>query len=139
MISDPTISFRAQRLSMDIRASAPFRGMFGVRDDLLKELRGWVQHQGIAGEGPYFQRYHVIDMNNHMDIEVGYVVTKHLPGNDRVIPDVLPAGNYASLTYMRYGMRGNQALITWAKEHGIRWGRRMILRVTRFAAGTKPT
>lgn len=121
MISNPTISFREQRLSMGIRTIAPFRGMFAVRDDLLKDLRLWVQHHAIAEEGPYFLRYHVIDMNNQMDIEVGYVVSKHLPGDNQVTPGVLPAGNYASLTYTRYGMRGNKALITWAKEQGIQW------------------
>ena len=123
MISDPIISFRPQRLSMGIRTIAPFRGMFAVRDALLNELRRWVHRHGIAAEGPYFLRYHVIDMNNQMDIEVGYVVSKHLPGDDRVTPGALPAGNYASLTYTRYGMRGNKALITWATKHGIRWDR----------------
>jgi effector-binding domain-containing protein len=123
MISDPTISFREQRLSMGIRTIAPFRGMFAVRDELPKELRLWVHYHGIADEGPYFLRYHVIDMNNQMDIEVGYVVAEHVAGDGRVTPGSLPAGNYASLTYTRYGMRGNKALLTWAKEHGIRWDR----------------
>jgi effector-binding domain-containing protein len=123
MIGDPEIKFREQRLSMGIRTIAPFRGMFAVRDELLKELRLWVQRHGIADEGSYFLRYHVIDMNNQMDIEVGYVVSKHLTGDDRVTPGVLPEGNYASLTYTRYGMRGNKALINWAKQNGIRWDR----------------
>jgi effector-binding domain-containing protein len=123
MISDPEVRFREQRLSMGIRTIAPFRGMFAVRDELLKELRIWVQRHGIAEEGPYFLRYHVIDMNNQMDIEVGYVVSKHLAGDERVTPGVLPEGNYASLTYTRYGMRGNKALINWAKENSIRWDR----------------
>jgi effector-binding domain-containing protein len=60
---------------------------------------------------------------NHMDIEVGYVVSKHLIGDERVTPSVLPAGNYASLIYTRYGMRGNKALINWAKENDIHWDR----------------
>jgi effector-binding domain-containing protein len=70
-----------------------------------------------------FLRYHVIDMNNQMDIEVGYVVSRHVTGDSRVTPGVLPAGKYASLTYTRYGMRANKALITWAKQHEIRWDR----------------
>jgi effector-binding domain-containing protein len=123
MIGDPEITFREQRLSMGIRTIAPFRGMFAVRDELLRELRIWVQNNGITEEGPYFLRYHVIDMNNQMDIEVGYVVSKHLAGDGQVTPGVLPAGNYASLTYTRYGMRANKALINWAKEKGIRWDR----------------
>jgi effector-binding domain-containing protein len=120
IISDLTISFREQRRYMGIRTIAPFRGMFAVRDTLLTELRRWVQTPGIADEGPYFLRYHVIDMNHQMDIEVGYVVSQQLPGDDRVIPGSLPAGTYASLTYSRYGMRGNNTLLAWAKTHGLR-------------------
>jgi effector-binding domain-containing protein len=123
MIGDPQIMYREQRLSMGIRTIAPFRGMFAHRDDLFTELRLWVQKNDIAEEGPYFLRYHVIDMDNQMDIEVGYVVSRHLPAEGRVKPGSLPAGNYASLTYSRYGLRANKALITWAKENGIRWDR----------------
>lgn len=91
MIGDPEITFREQRLTMGIRTIAPFRGMFAVRDALLKELRLWVTAHEISEEGPYFLRYHVIDMNNQMDIEVGYVVSTHLAGDERVAPRVLPA------------------------------------------------
>lgn len=54
MICNPTISVREQRLSMGIRTSAPFRGMFAVRDDLLKDLRRWVQHMVSQEGGPIF-------------------------------------------------------------------------------------
>lgn len=123
MIDEPEITFREERPYMGIRTIAPFQGMFAVRDELLKELRLWVQKNGIDEEGPYFLRYHVIDMNHQMDIEVGYVVSRHLAGDGRVEPGVLPAGHYASLIYSRYGMRANKALIQWAKENGVQWDR----------------
>lgn len=123
MISEPEISFREERLYMGIRALAPFRGMFAVRDELLKELRPWVNQHGIAEQGPYFLRYHVIDMEGQMDIEVGFVVSDHLPEDKRVKPGSLPSGNYATLVYSRYGMRGNKALIKWARANQIQWDR----------------
>lgn len=123
MIGKPEITFREARLYMGIRTPAPFRGMFAVRDSLLKELRLWVNEQGIAEQGPYFLRYHVIDMEGQMDIEVGFVVSAHLPAAERIKPGILPAGNYASLIYSRYGMRGNKALINWARENNIEWDR----------------
>ncbi len=123
MMSDPIIAFREQRHSMGIRTIAPVRGLFAVRDALLTELRRWVQTQGITDEGPYFLRYHVIDMHHQMNIEVGYVISQQLPGDDRVIPGSLPAGTYASLIYSRYAMRGNKTLLAWAKTHGLRWDR----------------
>ncbi len=123
MISDPQIAFREQRLTMGIRTAAPFRGMFAVRDALLKELYTWAQAHGLADAGPFFLRYHVIDMDGQMDIEVGLVVAAHLPGDGRVAPGALPAGHYAGLSYSRYGMRANKALIGWAREQGVRWDR----------------
>ena len=110
-----------------------------VRDELLRELRIWVQKHGITEEGPYFLRYHVIDMNNRMDIEVGYVVSKHLDGEGRVTPGILPAGNYASLTYTRYGLRGNKALLNWAKANVYDGIVGTILPAMLFAADMKPT
>lgn len=124
MIGEPEITFREERPYMGIRTIAAFQGMFAVRDELLKELRLWVQKNGIAEEGPYFLRYHVIDMNNQMDIEVGIVLSRPLAGDDRVRPGILPAGHYAILIYSRYGMRANKALIQWAKENGVQWDRR---------------
>lgn len=123
MISKPEIAYRQEKLYMGIRTSAPFNGMFAVVDTLLKELRIWVKQHDIADQGPFFLRYHVIDMNGPMDIEVGFIVSAHLPGNERVTCGVLPAGRYASLIYTGSGLAGNKALIGWAKEQGVSWDR----------------
>jgi len=123
MIGDPELTFREQRHYLGIRTIAPFRGMFAVRDELWKELRIWLQQHGIAEEGPYFLRYNVIDMEGPMDIEVGMIGSRHHQGDGRVMSGTLPAGQYASLIYSRYGLRGNKALLTWAKEQGLRLDR----------------
>src|SRR5688572_15215551 len=120
MITEPKISFRHERHYVGIRVKAPFRGMFAVVDKLLKELRTWVKAHGIADEGPFFLRYHVIDMEGIMDIELGFVVLEPLSGDDRVQPNVLPKGRYASLTYTRYALRGNKDLLEWIKQNNIR-------------------
>lgn len=108
---------------MGIRTIAPFRGMFAEVDKLLKELRKWVNAHDIADQGPFFLRYHVIDMDGPMDIELGFVVAQHLPDDERVKPGVLPAGRYANLIYSGSGMKGNKALIDWAQKSGIAWDR----------------
>jgi effector-binding domain-containing protein len=123
MITEPKIDYREEKLYMGIRTIAPFKGMFAEVDKLIKELRNWVKQHNLADEGPFFLRYHVIDMNGPMDIEVGFVVSKHLPGDERVKPGVLPSGNYATLTYSGSGLAGNKALIGWAKENSIAWDR----------------
>lgn len=123
MIGNPKIDYREEKHYVGIRTVAPFKGMFAVVDTLLKELRTWVKQQNIADEGPFFLRYHVIDMNGPMDIEVGFMVAQPLPGDGRVKPGLLPAGHYANLIYTGSGLAGNKALITWAKGNGYAWDR----------------
>jgi len=120
MITEPKISFHNEQQYVGIREKTPFNGMFATVDKLLKELRHWVKSHSIADEGPFFLRYHVIDMEGMMDIEVGFIVQETQEGDDRVKPNVLPKGRYASLTYTRYAMRGNKALIGWINENNIR-------------------
>ncbi len=120
MITEPEIRFRDERRTVGIRAKTPFNGMFATVDMLLKELRSWVKAHRIADEGPFFLRYHVINMEGMMDIEVGLIVQEPHCGDERVKPNVLPKGRYASLTYSRYAMRGNKALIEWIKKNNIK-------------------
>jgi effector-binding domain-containing protein len=115
-IGTPGIDHRTARHSVGLRIITPFEGMFAQTDKLFKELRQWVNAQGLADQDPYFLRYHVIDMNGLMDVEAGFVVTTPQIRDERVNGGVLPAGRYAHLTYSRYALRGNQALSIWVKE-----------------------
>jgi effector-binding domain-containing protein len=115
-IGTPGIDNRTARDYVGLRIITPFDGMFAQTDKLFKELRQWVNAQGLGDQGPYFLRYHVIDMNGLMDVEAGFVVTIPQIGDERVNGGVLPAGRYAHLTYSRYALRGNQALLLWVKE-----------------------
>jgi effector-binding domain-containing protein len=110
------IDKRPTRQYVGFRIITPFEGMFAQTDKLFKELRQWVNARGLADQGPYFLRYHVIDMKGLMDVEAGFVLTSPQAGDERVKSGALPAGRYAHLTYSRYALRGNQALLTWIKE-----------------------
>ncbi len=115
-IGSPGIDQRPARQYVGLRIITPFEGMFAQADKLFKELRKWVNEHGVADQGPYFFRYHVIDMQGLMDVEAGFVVTSKPPSDTRVKEGVLPAGHYAHLTYSRYALQGNQALLIWMKE-----------------------
>lgn len=115
-IGTPGIDYRPARQYVGLRIITPFEGMFAQTDKLFKELRQWVNVQGLADQGPYFLRYHVIDMQGLMDVEAGFVVASQPISDERVQGGVLPAGRYAHLTYSRYALRGNQALSIWVKE-----------------------
>ena len=115
-IGTPGIDHRPGRHAVGLRIITPFEGMFAQTDKLFNELRQWVNAQDLADQGPYFLRYHVIDMNGLMDVEAGFVVPTQQMRDERVNSGVLPAGRYAHLTYSRYALRGNQALSLWVKE-----------------------
>jgi effector-binding domain-containing protein len=97
-IGTPGIDHRTARHSVGLRIITPFGGMFAQTDKLFQELRQWVNAQDLANQGPYFLRYHAIDMKGLMDVEGGFVVTTSQTGDERVNSGVLPAGQYAHLT-----------------------------------------
>jgi effector-binding domain-containing protein len=118
-IGAPGIDQRAAKHTVGIRMITPFEGMFAQTDRLFKELRQWVNGHGLADHGPYFLRYHVIDMQGLMDVEAGFVVPTPQTEDERIKAGVLPGGRYANLTYSRYALRGNQALLLWIKEQAL--------------------
>ena len=46
-------------------------------------------------------------------------------GDDRVKPNIIPAGRYAELTYTgrNNAYKGNKALVEWARDNGVAWDR----------------
>src|SRR5690242_1015218 len=91
LVGKPKIEERSEEQYMGIRTQTLFKGMFTVVDKhLFKELRAWMKQEGIEPAGSPFLRYHVIDMEGEMDIEVGIPVANALTGNGHVCPGVLP-------------------------------------------------
>ncbi len=119
MILPPRVVRRSGLDYAGIRLITPFRGMLRVRDELMGELAAWLKTNGVEDAGPFFFRLYVVDMNGPMDIEIGVMTRDRLDGDDRVRADVLPAGDYATLTYRDHAIRANRALLQWARENGI--------------------
>jgi effector-binding domain-containing protein len=124
IVDGPKLVSKPASHYVGIRVVTPFRGMFAVRDKLLDELYGWLDEHTVPGAGPAFFRLHVIDMDGPMDVEVGVVTKEPLAADGRVRAGVLPAGRYASLTYVNHARRANRALLEWVRDNGItldRW------------------
>lgn len=119
IIGPTSIAEKPERPYLGIRFEMPFEGMFALVTKALKELRKWSKENCLADEGPYFLRYYHCDMKSKMDIEVGLMTQAALGGQGRIQPGSLPKGRYATLVYRGNGLRGNQALMKWAKDHGI--------------------
>ncbi len=118
ILQGPSITTRPERQCAGIRVVTPFPGMFAVRDKLLEELYAWLDVRGIEG-GHAFFRLHVVDMTGPMDVEVGVVTENAVHGDGRVRSGVLPAGQYATLTYINHGRQANRTLIEWVRARDL--------------------
>ena len=123
IIEPARVEQRPGRTYVGIRVVTPFRGMLKVRDELLRELRTWIEGSDVETIGHGFLRLHVIDMDGPMDLEVGYFTREPCQGGGRVAPGQMPAGRYATLTYRDHAMRANRALIEWARDNGVEFDR----------------
>ncbi|MFG1606998.1 GyrI-like domain-containing protein [Actinoplanes sp. NPDC049265] len=119
IVAAPGIARKPLRHTAGLRVTTPFRGMFAVRDKLMISLYAWLD----AHEQPHaetFFRLHVVDMNGPMDVELGVIVPEPVAGDDQVRPGTLPAGDYATLTYMSKARSANGTLIDWIRASGRR-------------------
>ena len=124
MITEPKIERRKKQYYAAIRMAVPIP--FGkYLQPAWMEVHDWLEQKGISS-GPAIIRYLTTDMSKELDIEVGFTVDKAIKGNDRIITDFLPAGNYATLIYTgSYKGKGvykaNVAIIEWAQANKIKW------------------
>lgn len=124
MNTEPKIESRTEQPYVAIRTQVPFPELPTVIPQLIDEVAAWLGQQGVRGSGAPFIRYHVINMAERLDIEVGWPLKEALQGNGRVAAGVLPAGQYATLVHIGpyEGLYdANTALIGWAKTQGIQW------------------
>lgn len=121
IIGPVSIVEKPERSYLGIRLNTPFGGMFAVITKALKELRKWSRANSLSEAGPYFVRYYHCDMQDIMDVEVGLITNSGHAGQGHIKPGSLPKGRYATLVYKGNGLRGNQALMKWATENGIKF------------------
>jgi effector-binding domain-containing protein len=119
IIGPVSIVDKPERPYLGIRFETSFGGMFAVVTKALKELRKWIKENSLSEDGPYFVRYYHCDMQDIMDVEVGLMTNSGPLGQGRIKPGSLPNGKYATLVYRGNGLRGNQALMKWAKDNGV--------------------
>jgi effector-binding domain-containing protein len=125
MVTQPKLKNRQQQYYATIRTQVPIP--FGrYLQPLWKKVNDWLKSQGISSPGPAIIRYLTTDMSKKLDIDVGFEMDQRIAGDDRIIVDVLPSGQYATLLYTGpYRGKGifkaNVAMMEWAKANGIVW------------------
>lgn len=88
------------------------------------EVIAWLAAQGKHPNGPFYIRYHVIDMPRRMDVEIGFFIDAGPQSEGRVVVSEVPAGKYVNARYTGHYdglMTATGMLIGWAKEAGIVW------------------
>lgn len=123
MIGQPRIEERAAQQYVGIRVQVPIRELPNTIPQRLRDLFSWLGRQGVGPAGAPFIRYHVIDMERLLDVELGVPVETVLSGDGEIRPGELPAGRYAVLIYTGRdnGIEGNKVLLDWGKEQGLAW------------------
>ncbi len=115
IVTPPHVQWRPEIPTLGITTVTPYQGMLGVRDQLLGELLDWLDAASLQGRGRWFLRFHSIDVDGPVELEVGVADLSH-PGDDHVRPGALPDGWYASMVYRNHGLRAARALLRWADD-----------------------
>lgn len=121
--TEPKIETRDVRHYVGIRTQTPMSKLSEIIPLLIDETVAWLGEREIDPAGAPLIRYHVINMETELDVEIGFPVDTAVKSDGRVSAGTLPAGRYASLIYtdVSKGIEGNSVLIGWAKEKGLEW------------------
>ena len=103
-----------------IRSKETIKTLSTVFPRLMPKIRDWcVKHHLKDTAG--FLRYYKVDMDKGLEIELGVVVDKVIPGEGEIRTGKVPGGKYVSLTHFGnfYNLiPQNGAVQDWAKAHG---------------------
>jgi effector-binding domain-containing protein len=123
MINQPKLEDRPLLHYVGIRTQIPMTALPTVIPQSLDEVAVWLSKKGVSPAGAPFIRYHAINMETTLDVEVGWPVPAALPGDTRVSAGSLPAGRYVTLIYtdVKAGIPANAALLEWGAGQGLDW------------------
>jgi effector-binding domain-containing protein len=123
MRTEPTIVERAEQPYVGVTGSVTMQ-RFSEIADRLPGVFGWLGARGIEPADAPFFKYNVVDMEREMEIEAGVPVATAVDGDGEVSSGVLPAGRYATVTFVGHPSRlvePTRDLLVWAAEQGLRW------------------
>ena len=123
--------------SIETRTEQPYVGItrfvtmqtIAEAADQLPVVFDWLGARGVQPAGAPFFRYHTIDMERELEIEVGVPVPRGsaVPASDdEVTAGVLPAGRYATIEHVGHPdqlVTATADLLAWAEKQGLSWDR----------------
>ncbi len=124
MSAQPSIEERAAQPYVAIKGVVTMHSI-GAMAGRLPDVFGWLYAHGLEPAGAPFLKYNLIDMDRQMEIEAGVPVVRTAGESDNtVLPGVLPAGRYATVTHIGHPsslVNATAALLDWAAEQGMEW------------------
>ena len=127
IVSGPEVVRRPEVPYVAFRDRVPFKGFATHTAAMHGELARWLQGHSVDALGPQFLRLHVIDLSDRATVSVAIpvvsaeVAAQAVEGDadSRMVADVVPAGRYATLTYMNHGVKANLTLTKWCAAQGL--------------------
>ena len=124
MLTEPKLEQRKAQPYVGIRSRVTAQELGTVLPPLSDEVYAWLKKKGVEPSGPPFWRYLIVDMEKKLEIDVGLPVASAIPGDGRILADILPAGRYATAVHTGHPdeLEGaTAALLDWAEKRGIEW------------------
>jgi effector-binding domain-containing protein len=124
MTATPEIVNRPAQPYAAIRVQVTMDELGMVVPPLNQEVFAWLGEHDAAPVGAPFWKYNLIDMADKLEVEAGVPVAAAVPGDDRVLSGVLPAGRYATLTHVGHPselIEATRTLRDWAAGQGLTW------------------
>jgi hypothetical protein len=127
ILSGPELVQRPEVAYVAFRDRIPFKGLAAHTAAMHGELSRWLQAHPTDTIGSQFLRLHVIDLSDRATVSVAVPVASidiaasavEKEEDPRMVADVVPAGRYATLTYMNHGVKANLALTKWCAAQGL--------------------
>ncbi len=127
IVSGPEVVERPEVPYVAFRDRVPFKGFTTHTAAMHGELTRWRQAHPVDTTGPQFLRLHVIDLSDRATVSVAIPVASaevaaqavEADEDPRMVADAVPAGRYATLTYINHGVRANLTLTRWCVAQGL--------------------
>ncbi len=127
ILSEPEVVQRPEVPYVAFRDRVPFKGLATHTAAMHAELTRWLHAHPLESTGPQFLRLHVIDLSDRATVSVAIPVASadvaaqaaDADEDPRIVADALPAGRYATLTYMNHGVKANMTLTKWCAAQGL--------------------
>ena len=85
--------------TLTIRTRTPAKKLPQVMGESYGAIGRYLAELGEQPAGPPFAAYHNMDMDD-LDVESGFTVARHLPGQDNIKAGALPTGKNASCIFV---------------------------------------